>query len=62
MDADIMNIKEVASYSKITEKTAYRLTVYGEVPDFKVDGAWRFRKQEIDAWINERLKSGGKCE
>ncbi len=62
MDTDIMTIKEVASYLKITEKTAYRLTADGEIPDFKVDGAWRFRKQEIDAWIDERLKSGGKCE
>lgn len=55
-----MTIKEVASYLKITEKTAYRLTADGEIPGFKVGGAWRFRKLEIDAWIDERLKSGGK--
>lgn len=62
MDTDIMTIKEVASYLKITEKTAYRLTADGEIPGFKVGGAWRFRKQEIDAWIEERLKSGGKSD
>tara|TARA_B100002003_G_C14063563_1_gene511902 strand:- start:799 stop:987 length:189 start_codon:yes stop_codon:yes gene_type:complete len=60
MDTDIMTIKEVASYLKITDKTAYRLTADGKIPGFKVGGAWRFRKQEIDAWIDERLKSGEK--
>jgi excisionase family DNA binding protein len=30
MDTDIMTIKDVASYLKITEKTAYRLTADGE--------------------------------
>lgn len=62
MDTDIMTIKEIASYLKITQKTAYRLTADGEIPGFKVGGAWRFRKQEIDAWINHRLKSSGKNE
>lgn len=62
MDTDIMTIKEVASYLKITEKTTYRLTADGEIPGFKVGGAWRFRKREIDAWIEKRLKSGGKSD
>ena len=62
MYADIMTIKEVASYLKITEKTAYRLTADGEIPGFKVGGAWRFRRQEIDAWIDERLKDGRKSD
>ena len=57
MDTDIMTIKDVSAYLKITEKTAYRLTSDGEIPGFKVGGAWRFRKQEIDAWIDHRLKS-----
>ncbi|WP_306120908.1 MULTISPECIES: helix-turn-helix domain-containing protein [unclassified Roseitalea] len=51
-----MTIKEVADYLKITEKTAYRLTAEGKIPGFKVGGAWRFRKQEIDAWINKQMK------
>lgn len=59
MQTDIMTIKEVSSYLKITEKTAYRLTAEGKIPGFKVGGAWRFRKQEIDTWIGERMKDGG---
>ena len=62
MQTDILTIKEVSAYLKITEKTAYRLTAEGKIPGFKVGGAWRFRKQEIDAWINERMKDGGAKE
>ena len=51
MHSDIMTIKEVALYLKLTEKTAYRLAAEGKLPGFKVGGAWRFRKAEIDRWI-----------
>lgn len=59
MQTDILTIKEVSAYLKITEKTAYRLTAEGKIPGFKIGGAWRFRKQEIDEWIDERMKDGG---
>lgn len=59
MQTNIMTIKEVSAYLKIREKTAYRLTAEGKIPGFKVGGAWRFRKQEIDAWIDERMKDSG---
>lgn len=55
MNTDIMTIKEVAGYLKLTEKTAYRLAAEGKIPGFKVGGAWRFRRGEIDAWIGKQL-------
>ncbi len=54
MDSDIMTIKEVAEYLKITEKTAYRLVAAGDLPGFKVGGSWRFRRSEIDRWIERQ--------
>jgi len=56
MDSDIMTIKEVSSYLKLNEKTAYRLVLDGKIPGFKVGGAWRFRKKQIDEWIKEQAK------
>ena len=53
METDILTIKEVAEYLRITEKTAYRLASERKIPAFKVGGSWRFRKSEIDAWIDE---------
>lgn len=56
MDTDIMTIKEVSEYLKLTEKTAYRLAAEGKIPGFKVGGAWRFKRTEIDAWIEKQLE------
>ena len=54
MQTDIMTIREVADYLKLTEKTAYRLAAEGKIPGFKVGGSWRFRKSEIDTWIEQQ--------
>jgi excisionase family DNA binding protein len=51
MDGEILTIKEVAEYLKLAEKTAYRLVAEGKIPGFKVGGAWRFQKEEIERWI-----------
>ena len=53
-DDEIMTVKELAEYLKIAEKTAYRFVAEGKIPGFKVGSAWRFRKKEIDRWINEQ--------
>lgn len=58
MDDEILTIKEVAAYLKLTEKTAYRLAAEGGIPGFKVGGSWRFRRREIEKWIDEQSKKG----
>ena len=57
MDSDIMTIREVAEYLKLNEKTAYRHAAAGKIPGFKIGEAWRFRRGEIDKWI-ERQSAG----
>lgn len=59
METDIMTIKEVAEYLKLKEKTAYKLVAEGKIPGFKVGGSWRFKKSEIEKWIEERSQEGG---
>ncbi len=54
METDIMTIKEVAEYLKLKEKTAYKLVAEGKIPGFKVGGSWRFRKREIEDWIEKQ--------
>lgn len=54
MNDEILTIREVAAYLKLTEKTAYRLTAEGDIPGFKVGGSWRFRRSEIENWIDEQ--------
>ena len=54
MTAEILTLKEVAEYLKLAEKTAYRLVAEGKLPGFKVGGSWRFRKFDIEEWINQQ--------
>jgi len=55
MKTDIMTIREVASYLKMTEKTIYRLAKERKIPSFKVGGNWRFKKEAIDEWIERNM-------
>lgn len=56
METDIITIRELAAYLKMAEKTLYRLASEGAIPGFKVGGAWRFRKSEIDKWIHKQQR------
>jgi len=58
-ESDIMTVKDLAQYLKIAEKTAYRFALEGKIPGFKVGSAWRFRKGEIDQWIEKQKKPNG---
>lgn len=57
MRDEIMTIREVADFLRLTEKTAYRFALEGKIPGFKVGGTWRFRKSKIEAWIEQQEKS-----
>lgn len=57
MPDEIMTIREVATYLGVKEKTAYRPAAGRKIPCFKVGGAWRSRRNQIEAWIDDRSKS-----
>lgn len=54
MADDILTIQEVATYLKLNEKTAYRLASEGKLPGFKVGGSWRFKRVDLEQWIEEQ--------
>ncbi len=53
-DGEILTIKQVAEYLKVTDRTIYRLAAAKKIPAFKVGGTWRFQRQEIDQWIKRQ--------
>lgn len=55
-DGPAMTVREIAGYLNVDEKTVYRLAQRGELPGFKVAGAWRFRKGDIEKWIEQQKK------
>ncbi|WP_182342458.1 methylation-associated defense system helix-turn-helix domain-containing protein MAD1 [Comamonas koreensis] len=55
-ESEILTIKEVAEFLKVTERTIYRLAAAKQIPAFKVGGTWRFRATDIDGWIADQSK------
>ena len=55
MEDDILTIEEVASYLRVSERTVYDWAQKGEIPSGKIGTVWRFKKSEIERWVNERL-------
>ena len=55
MDDDILTIEEVAKYLRVSERTIYDWAQKGEIPSGKIGTVWRFKKSEIENWVNERL-------
>ena len=54
MSDEILTIQELAEYLKLNEKTAYRLAGEGKLPGFKVGGSWRFKRVDIEQWIEQQ--------
>lgn len=57
MPESAITVRDVAAYLNVTEKTVYRLAQRGDLPGFKVAGAWRFRRRDIDAWIEGKKRA-----
>jgi excisionase family DNA binding protein len=53
-EGEILTIKQVAAYLKVTERTIYRLAAAKKIPAFKVGGTWRFARTDIDNWIKQQ--------
>ena len=49
-----MTVKGVALYLKINDRTVYRMATAAKIPAFKIGASWRFKKEEIDAWIEQQ--------
>jgi len=54
----ILTIEEVAKYLRVSDRTVYDWAQKGEIPSGKIGTVWRFKKSEIEQWVNERLSSG----
>jgi len=50
---ELMTVKEVAHYLRVTKKTIYRLLERGSIPATKVGHQWRFDRTLIDKWLHQ---------
>ena len=57
IDEDILTIDEVAKYLRVSERTVYDWAQKGEIPSGKIGTVWRFKKSELEQWVNDRLSA-----
>jgi PTS system nitrogen regulatory IIA component len=55
IEDEILTIEEVAKYLRVSERTVYDWAQKGEIPAGKIGTVWRFKKAEIEKWVNNRL-------
>jgi len=51
-----MTPKQLAEYLQLSPRTVYRMLERNELPGVRVGGQWRFRKSEVDYWLDRRLQ------
>jgi excisionase family DNA binding protein len=51
MSDEILTALEVATLLKVADMTVYTMAQKGQTPSFEVRGQGRFRRVDIDAWI-----------
>ena len=49
-----LTTEEVLAYLKITPRTIYRLIRNGELPAVRIGRQWRFRRNDLDAWLERQ--------
>ncbi|MCC6145733.1 MAG: PTS sugar transporter subunit IIA [Candidatus Hydrogenedentes bacterium] len=56
-DFEIMTLEEVARYLRVSERTVYDWANKGLLPCGKLGTTWRFKRAEVEHWVDERLGS-----
>ncbi len=51
---------EVLAYLQVNLRTVYRLIDAGKLPAVRVGRQWRFRRADIDAWLDQRPPAAGR--
>ncbi|MBI4641464.1 MAG: response regulator [Candidatus Tectomicrobia bacterium] len=54
MQEKLMSAKELSEYLDIELRTLYRYISGGEIPAIKMGKQWRFRRVDIEKWLEER--------
>ena len=52
----VMTVREVAKYLRMKPVTIYKHAQGGKLPAFKVGREWRFRADELRAWVQARSR------
>ena len=58
IDDAFLTTEEVLAYLQVNLRTVYRLIKAGRIPAVRVGRQWRFRKSDLDAWLDSQRPRG----
>lgn len=58
IEETFLTTEEVLEYLQVNLRTVYRLIKAGKIPAVRVGRQWRFRKRDIDAWLDSQRARG----
>jgi excisionase family DNA binding protein len=61
-DVVFMTAEEVIAYLQVNLRTVYRLIKAGKIPAIRVGRQWRFKKRDIDAWLETQRANPASAE
>lgn len=50
----LLSVDDVAAILGVKRDTVYKLIDRNELPGFKVGRLWKFKQNEVDAWVDKR--------
>lgn len=57
---EIMTVQEVAEFLRVSERTVYDWATHGIIPCGKLGTTWRFKRTEVEKWVDEQLSTPAK--
>jgi len=54
-----LTLEQIAKYLQMSASSIYKMAQGGKIPAHKVGRQWRFKKEEIDKWVEKSCKSKG---
>ena len=62
IDETFLTTEEVLEYLQVNLRTVYRLIKSGRIPAVRVGRQWRFRKGDLDSWLDNQRRGGRTAE
>ncbi len=58
-DEQLLTVEQVASYLQLQNSTIYVYAQRGKIPAFKVGRNWRFKREDLDVWLEQSRRGYG---
>ncbi len=53
-----LTLRDLAEYLQVSKEKIYHLARSRSIPAYKIGSQWRFKRKEVDKWIEENNKHG----